>query len=639
MHSKKSWFVFIVLLAAAVLSANAAWAKSPRLSGRPVQPPPPGGGATDGPNGFTTFTPSLDTRIVYVSQTGVDHCQSYAANAFADPFNPPSTVNTCRTLDLAYGQIRNQAPDWVLLKRGDTWSLAQPFDWNKWGASSGSGRMLLGSYGSGARPKIIAASGFQGLRSNGGSDGAHPRQHLAIVDLHLLSPFAVPGTWDSVGLLFPNSWNDLLIENCRVEGFYGAIEIPINAGGAHASNITIRRNQLLNAYNSASGIDRSVGIYGGGSLGQGTLDGFLLEENLFYRTGLRDGASNQGSLFAHAIYMSWDPNTNFNFTIRRNLFVNNADGGKIGAVNATIDNNTYIMNAISVLACCDVNNAFTNNVVMEPNSYYNQNESIGELLDSGSHTMLIAGNIMAHQTWTNYSSQFYEAQGFDLNASDNVTVTNNVVYNWCAPSEWGSSMAINASGFSSTVVIGNEFQQACNGMIYKANRNPIGAGVTYTGNKYYSQQSAPFAGRTFNQWVSDSHETGAVYGAINYTDPHRDPSTYMGQPFNTTAGFNAFVNAALAQDKATWNSRLTAAEFNDYIRVGFNKPTLGGGGQSQACQIADFNHDGAYNVLDFQAFETAWTAHSPAADLDHDGNFTVNDFQWFSNNYAICTGG
>jgi hypothetical protein len=44
---------------------------------------------------------------------------------------------------------------------------------------------------------------------------------------------------------------------------------------------------------------------------------------------------------------------------------------------------------------------------------------------------------------------------------------------------------------------------------------------------------------------------------------------------------------------------------------------------------ADFNDDGALNVLDFVTFQLAWVAEDPKADCNADGEFSVLDFVCF----------
>lgn len=49
--------------------------------------------------------------------------------------------------------------------------------------------------------------------------------------------------------------------------------------------------------------------------------------------------------------------------------------------------------------------------------------------------------------------------------------------------------------------------------------------------------------------------------------------------------------------------------------------------------IADFNGDGAFDILDFVAFQLAWQKGDSAADCDKDGAFTVLDFVCFQQSF------
>ena len=61
-------------------------------------------------NGWTTFTPSSDTRIIYVSSsTGSDSNNGLSQNA------------AVATIDKGLSLIRDGSADWLLLKAGDTW--------------------------------------------------------------------------------------------------------------------------------------------------------------------------------------------------------------------------------------------------------------------------------------------------------------------------------------------------------------------------------------------------------------------------------------------------------------------------------------------------------------------------------------
>src|SRR6185369_16029394 len=62
-------------------------------------------------NGWTVFTPSADTHIIYVSSS-----QGNDANDGLSVNTPVKTFNRGTSL------MRQGFPDWLLLKKGDTWS-------------------------------------------------------------------------------------------------------------------------------------------------------------------------------------------------------------------------------------------------------------------------------------------------------------------------------------------------------------------------------------------------------------------------------------------------------------------------------------------------------------------------------------
>lgn len=75
--------------------------------------------------GWTRFSPSADSRIIYVSDsdgddaTGKVYGQSDRAVS-ADPRNPSRDIKPFKTFSAAFKHTRDGYPDWILLKRGDT---------------------------------------------------------------------------------------------------------------------------------------------------------------------------------------------------------------------------------------------------------------------------------------------------------------------------------------------------------------------------------------------------------------------------------------------------------------------------------------------------------------------------------------
>src|SRR5437660_1311216 len=112
--------------------------------------------ASLGSDGWTHFSPSSDTRIVYVSSSsGNDSSSGLSSNS------PLKTLAKARSL------IRDGKPDWLLLKSGDTFSGGIG-PWKTSGRSA-TEMQLIGNYGSGARPilKTGTKEGFVTFGSSG----------------------------------------------------------------------------------------------------------------------------------------------------------------------------------------------------------------------------------------------------------------------------------------------------------------------------------------------------------------------------------------------------------------------------------------------------------------------------------------
>ena len=106
-----------------------------------VDPPAYVGTGLDA-NGFTTFTPSADTRIIYVS--------SSTGNDSNNGLSPNSAV---ATIAEGLSLIRDGSADHLLLKAGDTF-VDQSFGWLDISGRSATEPIVISSYGSGPRPII-----------------------------------------------------------------------------------------------------------------------------------------------------------------------------------------------------------------------------------------------------------------------------------------------------------------------------------------------------------------------------------------------------------------------------------------------------------------------------------------------------
>src|SRR5580704_15944584 len=204
-------------------------------------------------NGWTVFTPSSDTHIVYVS--------SSIGN---DSNSGLSTSTPVKTIAHGLSLLRRGYPDWLLLKKGDTWTednflhvsgrsptepmLISSYDPSQPGVPDPYGSTL-------ARPiiKISSTLGGAGFAIQGGG-GAQlgDGNNIAFVGLELYgfdrdpsSPnFNAANAGNSVGgieALLQITW--MLIEDCKIGFASEAIGIDAEGlGGAFDSNVTIRRN-------------------------------------------------------------------------------------------------------------------------------------------------------------------------------------------------------------------------------------------------------------------------------------------------------------------------------------------------------------------------------------------------------------
>lgn len=595
-------------------------------------------GVADGPAqdsaGWTVFTPSADTRIVYVTPNGSSGCRAYNRSEIADPFNPPSSVSTC-TLASGFTLIRSGYPDWLLFQRGSVWNDVNTISWYKTGRSA-TERMLIGSYGPPGitdRPKLNLRTGNnqRGIETNDGS-------FVAFTDLYIRYPASPAG--DGTFCLAISYGESILIENMRLEGCANNANLHIHTQGQSMRNLVIRRN-VFGLATDSPGTGRAMGIFGGADYSYNSvLYDALFEQNVFYRNGfgIPDPSGQLGNFFDHALYMSEGDNRNMVF--RENLFLHNADGGKLDALNIVFDNNTYIKGAVGIGVRLERANAvIKNNVILDPISYTSPDETIGILLNPNTQNYQITGNIIAHNRFNSYfggGNHMPGVLGINMDSASGLRFADNLIYNWCSPYTSGTAAIGWYGSQSNTVIENNEIQQNCDNFLMLRYSQGYGAGLIYRNNKYFSQRSNPFGGLSFSEWTSASGETGASFARVTHTNAYLDAATRMNYPFQSDAGYLAFETAAANQSKWTWDARLTAGNFNDYIRAGFDRPLVGSGGPSAACGIADFNHDNDYNILDYSAFQTAFNAGSSSADVNHDGHFNILDFMTFQNSFAAC---
>ena len=460
---------------------------------------------TIGPDGWSQFAPSADSRVIYVSSSdGIDTNDGLSAAS------PKATLSNAISL------MRKGYPDWLLLKHGD--SFAANIQLKKGGRSADE-PMLFSGYGEGPRP-IIDGPGFTYWGPNN-PDG-FSWNHVAIVGLDFR------GDETGKGLHFAGGMDGLLIEGNAFSANAIGIHLqdPDATDDLPAINITVRRNTFIDVNEQG--------------LLAGNMRFFTLEENIFDRSGYGAGIGNAGgeegpTIYKHNVYF-----TNAkHLTVINNIFARGSNfGTKLatdtigGFTDFVIENNLYFNNGISMDSSSsaapgittyrhqrgllkdnvftEIGREFVGGSKQDMVAWMRNTENIDWDGNHFVHKALVAGNPMFH--WGNNERH------------KDVTIENSVVYDWLL-------------------------------------------GVDYPVTKYFEYNAyneSPEVGVTDLQLVSNEIDLPAA----SYVDPTRTVGSYYATIGGVNDPV-AFLEAARNMSKANWNSAYTADAVNDYIRAGF----------------------------------------------------------------------
>lgn len=505
-----------------------------------------GGGApagTVGPDGWTVFAASSDTRTIYVSSsTGND------SNSGLTEGSPK------RTIAAAYSLMRDGYPDWMLLKSGDTWYERFP-TWSKSGRST-SEMMRVAAYGSGERPRLMTGTDM-GLDAN--SSGSQ-RGHVAFTDIHFKAHTYDGSNGSPYGLSLLGNWKDVLVENCKFEAYFVNAALQ-GFNGDLIRDIRVRRNVLVDAY--------KVGTEGHAQgLIIGHCDGGLVEENVLDHNGWSETVAGASpTIFRHNVYINPDNTTNM--VTRGNIVARGAASGLRSCGNLS-EYNLCLANPVNLIGAANTR-IIRFNTVMDSRDI-GPNNPIGTGIVGVYQDCEIYGNIVAYRT----PSDSFNLYAIQLGAGTrNTNVHNNVVYKWNGPStSYGQALLISGDMFNVTVR-NNIFEQAGGGRVAWAEpASPLAP--SFSGNRYFSTSPSPFAtpgpstiwGATYQQWLSATSEMGSAWGAAPFPYPNRTIATYM-QSLGQTPSMDGFLTEARKQSKSNWRQEFTARAAGDYFREGF----------------------------------------------------------------------
>jgi hypothetical protein len=370
-------------------------------------------------NGWTVFTPSTDTHIAYVSNSnGIDTNDGR------------SERTAVKTIAKGVSLLRHGYPDWLLLKKGDTWTN-EVFGWIRQSGRSAREPMLISSYGTGPRPLIKTR--FNGAEPAIGSFGGAGRggDFLALVGIEFYahtrdpvsSDFITSGIGQNVngsGAFFLNPSRWLLIEDCKFSFYTTNLVFE----GGTAQYLALRRNIVVDAYSTNS--------HSSGLLANNVIIS-LIEENVFDHNGWNDSVSGAAAtIFNHNIYLqgvAYDPKSVSGPAILKGNIVANASshGAQLRA-GGTVTNNLFVRNPLGLLILPP--STVNDNVFMSGNDITaSLPRGFGIEVNPGTGPNQITNNILAHED----SSRPF-GHGIILEAGTAQTVVRkNIIFQWDDP--------------------------------------------------------------------------------------------------------------------------------------------------------------------------------------------------------------
>ena len=533
-------------------------------------------------NGWTVFTPSPDTRIIYVSSSaGNDATAQYYAPTNgvigADPFNPTGAVRAYQTASAAGAQMRIGCPDWLLFRRGDAWYATLT-------ATSGrspSERSLIAAYGADiARPLFKTASnsavnvsgrGFTNIALVSLSFNAHTRDPWSGEYVNSNGTVGI----NAVTMATNAVQNHFLIEDCRFS-FY-QLGLSFQCYGT-VTDVVVRRSQILDSYSVNS---HSQGFYA--HLYRLLLEDCVFDHNgwLIQGSGSNDQMYGGATMFNHNTYFSdcddcifrgniflrsssmqnkWtsnypDVDPVQNLTMADNLYADGEIG--IGIGGNVIGTDRWINIAI-------VSNVMTDIGLSQPTA-----RTLAWYLDIQDWSNgIVAGNILTHQT----NALVNNVYGMHTGGSTlkDVDLRDNLVWNL----RWGNAVVPSlTAGLSNVRWLRNKLQADDPSMAIM-DSPAVAPGYTYASNVYFttklSSQWFRVASvyRSFDTWTNIAPEAGAISRRLAFADPDRTLERYNVLQGGAPA-YTDFIARARSQSKRTWNPAYTAQAINQYFRDGF----------------------------------------------------------------------
>ncbi len=510
-----------------------------------------GGGGDDdgddddnsGPNnteGWTELTPAPESRVIYVSSSQGN-----------DSNNGLSESTPVRSLDRGMALLRSGQPDWLLFKRGDTFTGS--FGRFEFAGMNENKPMVISAYGNGPRPKFITGNS-PAFNLAGGFE----RKHIAIMSLHM-----EPGTGHPPGgiRVVTGSVEDILIEDCFLKEY--AVNILVQGeNGDTMNNIRIRRNLILDAM----GTTHAQAIYAS------HIEGLTVEGNIIDRNGWdhRVGRSD-ATIFAHNCYIQ---RSVLDLVFKDNIVMRASSHGLQARMGGIIEGNTFYQNPMAIMFGNEgvksneyaVRGTIKHNVILE-------GVDINSSLPRGDgivlqHTaeVIVSDNILSKNLNDPSSAYGISIDGPDSAPVRNALIANNVIHDWDLPFRVHDFNAVSAT-FRDNVLYNSDDDKP----LVKHRRSRSVDAVNYRNNYYMRAGNQDWfqvssTELSLPEWTSQHAQyarqmTGSFFDGSRTYDSYARSIGFSGAP--------AMIEAMRSMRKGNWDVRLTPEAINAYFREGF----------------------------------------------------------------------
>lgn len=503
---------------------------------------------------WTQFTPSVDTRLIFVS--------SSAGNDSNSGLTPATPV---KTIARGYQLLRDGSPDWLLLKRGDTWVEALP-NWMKSGRSE-SEKMVMGAYGDGdSRPQIRPPDGVVGMNAIGNSK----TDHVAFVGFHL-EPKERLGDSSPVGFRWLRRGEDILFEDLFVGGWSANFILQAAGDGVVLKDFRINGCVIVDAWSTTSH-SQGLFIYG--------TDGMVIENSVIASNGFNPDRGADPTIYNHNVYVQ---NGSGGVVLRDCIVADAASHGVQMRPGGVIEGNLFLSNPISILVGGGTNPDAGGVIGNVKNNTIMYGRGIGSSLPrsmgidlSNIREATVFGNILAISQIDYNGSPIQISRSGEHGVTDTEISRNTIV-------NWHGAIAISAPGnghvYRNIVLNDNAIyrdltQNGGNPVFNKSlvsifDANHAGVVISSNHYSYFGMHSRPFmegaSGLTVDSWASNVEPDG-IFTAVSQPPSGLELESYMTS-VGRQGGLAEFLNEARLQSRKSFDPAISSGSVHSWART------------------------------------------------------------------------